>query len=111
MQESTTRTFEHLIFNVSRSIPTLDAHIESGDSQADPFSAVSSAFIIDVQPNFLQPDPDEMTAAYMRILIRATLFPDADPSSVAWTGPPGIVTVQSLPYESLASFFAMLGKQ
>ena len=52
-----------------------------------------------------------MTAAYMWILIRATLFPDAGPSSVAWKGPPGIVTVQSLPYESLASFFAMLGKQ
>ena len=111
MQESTTRTFEHLIFKVSRSIPTLDGHTELGDSQAGPFSAVSSAFIIDVQPNFLQPDPDEMTAAYMRILIRATLFPDADPSSVAWTGPPGIVTVQSLPYESLASFLTMLGKQ
>jgi hypothetical protein len=111
MQESTTRTFEHLVFNVNRSIPTLDTHTELGDSLAGPFSAVSSAFIIDVQSNLLQPDPNEMTAAYMRILIRATLLPDADPSSVAWTGPPGIVTVQSLPYESLASFFAMLGKQ
>ena len=61
-----------------------------------------------------------MTAAYMRILIHNmnnSLFPDADPSLVTWTGPPpGIVTVQSLLYASLATsllaaFLAMLGKQ
>ncbi|KAF9781606.1 hypothetical protein BJ322DRAFT_232845 [Thelephora terrestris] len=83
------------------------------------FSAVSSAFIIDVQSN-LQPDPNAMTAAYMRILIHNmnnTLFPDADPSSTIWTGPPPeIVKVQSLLYSSLATslfaaFIAMLGKQ
>ena len=88
-------------------------------TQAGLFSAVSSAFIIDVQSN-LQPDPNEMTAAYLRILIHNmnnTLFPDADPSSATWTGPPPeIVTVQSLLYSSLATslfaaFIAMLGKQ
>ena len=61
-----------------------------------------------------------MTAAYMRILIHAvngSLFPDANPDSIAWTGPPPeIVTVQSLLYASLvtslfAAFLAMLGKQ
>lgn len=87
--------------------------------QAGLFSAVSSAFIIDVQSK-LEPDPNDMTAAYMQILIHAlnnTLFPDADPSSVAWTGPPlQIVAVQSLLYASLttslfAAFLAMLGKQ
>jgi len=61
-----------------------------------------------------------MTAAYMRILIHAmnnSLFPDADPTSATWTGPPPeIVTVQSLLYASLATslfaaFLAMLGKQ
>ena len=61
-----------------------------------------------------------MTAAYMRILIHNmnnSLFPDADPSLVTWTGPPPeIVTVQSLLYASLATsllaaFLAMLGKQ
>ena len=61
-----------------------------------------------------------MTAAYMKILIHTmnnSLFPDADPSSVAWTGPPPeIVTVQSILYASLATslfaaFLAMLGKQ
>ena len=61
-----------------------------------------------------------MTAAYLRILIHNmnnTLFPDADPSSTTWTGPPPeIVTVQSLLYASLATslfaaFIAMLGKQ
>ena len=61
-----------------------------------------------------------MTAAYMQILIHAvnsSLFPDADLNAASWTGPPpGIVTVQSLLYTSLAtslfaSFLAMLGKQ
>jgi len=61
-----------------------------------------------------------MTAAYMQILIHAvnsSLFPDANPNSVTWTGPPPeIVTVQSLLYASLATslfaaFIAMLGKQ
>jgi len=84
------------------------------------FSAVSSAFIIDVQSK-LEPDPNETTAAYMQILIHAvngSLFPNADPNAITqWTGPPsGIVAVQSLLYASLvtslfASFFAMLGKQ
>ncbi|KAF9643703.1 hypothetical protein BDM02DRAFT_3074152, partial [Thelephora ganbajun] len=83
------------------------------------FSAVSSAFIVDVQSK-LEPDPNEMTAAYMKILIHSmnnTLFPDADPSSTTWTGPPPkIVVVQSLLYASLATsffaaFLAMLGKQ
>lgn len=88
-------------------------------NQAGLFSAVSSAFIVDVQSN-LQPDPNEMTAAYMRILIHAvdnSLYTDADPNSTIWTGPPpGIVTTQSLLYASLATalfvaFLAMLGKQ
>ena len=61
-----------------------------------------------------------MTAAYMRILIHAvngSLFPDADPAAITWTGPPPeIITVQSLLYASLATslfvaFLAMLGKQ
>ena len=56
----------------------------------------------------------------MRILIHTmnnSLFPDADPSSTTWTGPPPeIVPVQSLLYASLttslfAAFLAMLGKQ
>ena len=56
----------------------------------------------------------------MRILIHTmnnSLFPDADPASTTWTGPPpGIITVQSLLYISLttslfAAFLAMLGKQ
>jgi len=50
---------------------------------------VSSAFIINVQSN-LEPDPNDPTAAYMRILIHATnasLFPDP-PSD-------GVVTIRS----------------
>ena len=61
-----------------------------------------------------------MTAAYMRILIHAvnsSLYPDVDPDPAKWSGPPpGIVTIQSLLYASLATslfaaFLAMLGKQ
>ena len=87
--------------------------------QAGLFSAVSSAFVIDAQSK-LEPDPNEMTAAYLRILIHTmndSLFPDANPSSVVWTGPPSeVVTVQSLLYASLTTslfvaFLAMLGKQ
>ena len=87
--------------------------------QAGLFSAVSSAFIIDVQPK-LEPDPNDATAAYMRIPIHTmnnTLFPDADPSAITWTRPPPeIATVQCLLYASLAislfaAFLAMLGKQ
>jgi len=49
--------------------------------------------------------------------VNGSLFPDADPDSVTWTGPPlEIVTVQCLLYASLAislfvAFLAMLGKQ
>ena len=94
-------------------------HTEFERTQAGLFSAVSSAFIVDVQSK-LEPDPNEMTAAYMRILIHAvnaSLFPDADPNSITWTEPPAeIITIQSLLYASLATslfaaFLAMLGKQ
>ena len=88
-------------------------------AQAGLFSAVSSAFIIDIQSKF-EPNPNDVTAAYMQILIHAvnsSLFPDADPGAIVWNGPPpGIVTVQALLYASLATslsavFVAALGKQ
>ena len=56
----------------------------------------------------------------MRILIHAvnaSLFPDVIPDAITWSGPPpGVVTVQSLLYASLATslfaaFLAFLGKQ
>ena len=61
-----------------------------------------------------------MTAAYMQILIHAinsSLLPNVNSNVASWTGPPpGIVTVQSLLYTSLATslfaaFLAMFGKQ
>ena len=107
-----------LIF-VSESLRTRLFSAEPGGAQAGLFSAVSSAFIVNVQSK-LEQDPNDMTAAYMRILIHAvngSLFPDADPSAVIWKGPPPrIITVQLLLYASLAAslfaaFLAMLGKQ
>ena len=107
-----------LIF-VSPLIPYAVLDTEPEHAQAGLFSAVSSAFIVDVQSK-LEPDPNEMTAAYMRSLIpavNASIFPDADPSSITWTGPPAeIIAIQALLYASLATslfaaFLAMLGKQ
>ena len=88
-------------------------------SQAGLFSAVASAFIIDVQSQ-LQPDTGEETAALLRVLIHKTdntTFGDDPPTVPQWTGPPHpIVQVQAILYASLATsllsaFLAMLGKQ
>ncbi|KAJ7244287.1 hypothetical protein C8J57DRAFT_1141644, partial [Mycena rebaudengoi] len=82
------------------------------------FSAVSSAFIIQIQPE-LQQDPNEVTQQLLRILIHnanQSLFSGidlAEPNSRANTT---VVVVQSLLYASLfstllAALLAVLGKQ
>jgi len=89
-------------------------------SQAGLFSAVSSAFVIDVHSK-LQPDPNEQSVALLRAIL-LTLNQSAIPGE-APTVPPAqedspseIVTVTGLMYASLlisllAAFVAMLGKQ
>jgi hypothetical protein len=84
------------------------------------FSAVSSAFVIDVHSN-LKPDPNEQSAALLRAIL-LTLNHTAIPGETA-TVPPiqedppdEIITVTGLMYASLlisllAAFIAMLGKQ
>lgn len=121
-QGSTTKTSTSLSFLsvVAATLAIVGVFAKFRNHQAGLFSAVSSAFIIDIQSK-LEPDPNEMTAAYMRVLIHAvngSLYPDADPLAVVtWNGPaPEIVTVQCLLYASLATslfaaFVAMLGKQ
>ncbi|KAJ7244260.1 hypothetical protein C8J57DRAFT_1681059 [Mycena rebaudengoi] len=82
------------------------------------FSAVSSAFIIQIQPE-LQQDPNEVTQQLLRILIHnanQSLF-----SGINMTEPSGgttttVIIVQSLLYASLfstllAALLAVLGKQ
>jgi len=80
---------------------------------------VTSAFIIQVQPG-LQSDPNEETAALLRVLIHKidnTTFGDNVPTIPQWPGPPHtIIQVQAILYASLAAslfsaFLAMLGKQ
>ncbi|KAJ7245503.1 hypothetical protein C8J57DRAFT_1524220 [Mycena rebaudengoi] len=82
------------------------------------FSAVSSAFIIQIQPE-LQQDPNEVTQQLLRILIHnanPSLFSGIDltePNSGATTI---VIIVQSLLYASLfstllAALLAVLGKQ
>jgi len=80
---------------------------------------VTSAFIIQVQPQ-LQSDPNEETAALLRVLIYKidnTTFGDNIPPIPLWSGPPHpTVQVQAILYASLAAslfsaFLAMLGKQ
>ena len=86
--------------------------------QAGLFSAVTSAFILDVQSQ-LQPDSGNETAALLRVLIHKidnTTFGDNTPTIPQWSGPPhAIVQVQAILYASLAAslfsaFLAMLGK-
>ena len=88
-------------------------------AQAGLFSAVTSAFVINVQPQ-LQPDMGGETAALLRVLIYKidnTTFGDDTPTLPQWIGPShGIVQVQATLYASLAAsllsaFLAMLGKQ
>ena len=83
------------------------------------YSAVTSAFILDIQSQ-LQPDTGEETAALLRVLIYKidnTTFGNDPPTLPQWTGPPrAIVQVQAILFASLAAtlfsaFLAMLGKQ
>jgi hypothetical protein len=81
---------------------------------------VTSAFIIEVNSQ-LQPDPNEETAALLRVLIykidSTTFGGDVPPIPPQWSGPSHtIVQVQAVLYASLAAslfsaFLAMLGKQ
>ena len=80
---------------------------------------MTSAFIIQVQPQ-LQLDPNDETAALLRVLIRKidnTTFGNDPPALPQWTGPPRtIVQVQAILYASLAIslfsvFLTKLGKQ
>ena len=86
--------------------------------QAGLFSAVASAFVIEVNSD-LKPDPNEETAALLRVLIYKidnTTFNDV-PVVPQWTGPTRTtVQVQAILFASLAAslfsaFLAMLGKQ
>ena len=88
--------------------------------QAGLFSAVCSAFVIDVQSK-LEPDPNEQSAVLLRAIL-LTLNPSALPAETATVppaqeDPPGeTVTAASLMYASLsisllAAFIAMLAKQ
>ena len=80
---------------------------------------MTAAFVIQVQPE-LQQDPNEETAALLRVLIYKidnTTFGNDVPTVPHWSGPPrAIVHVQAILYASLAAslfsaFLAMLGKQ
>ena len=83
------------------------------------FSAVTATFIVQIGSQ-LQPDPNDETAALLRVLIYKidnTTFGNNVPALPHWTGPPrAIVQVQAMLYASLAisffsAFLAMLGKQ
>ena len=89
-------------------------------TQAGLFSAVSSAFVIDVQLK-LEPDSGERSEAYLRAIL-LTINQSISPGEVpalppTWGGPRReVVTTLDLLYASLlmsllAAFVAMLGKQ
>ena len=83
------------------------------------FSAVTSAFIIQVDSQ-LQPDPNDETVALLRVLlykIDNTTFGTDVPTLPKWSGAPyTMVQVQAILFASLtaslfSAFLAMLGKQ
>ena len=101
-----------------RCVSSSGMHALTG-SQAGLFSAVTSAFIIEVHSH-LQQDPNDVTAALLRVLLHKidnTTFGNDPPTLPQWTGPPRtIVHVQAILLASLAAsllsaFLAMLGKQ
>ena len=89
-------------------------------SQAGLFSAVSSAFVIDVYPK-LQPDSNDQSAALLRALLitlnQSSVLHTSFAAPPVQEDPPGeIITSTALLYASLlisllAAFIAMLGKQ
>jgi hypothetical protein len=87
--------------------------------QSGLFSAVASAFIIDIQSE-LSPDYEQANNVLLEMLLNAatgTLPPNYAASIPRWTGPdPVVVQVQCILYATLcvallAAFLAMLGKQ
>ena len=84
------------------------------------FSAVSSAFVIDIYSK-LQPDPNDQTAALLRAILLTlnnSAIPNETPTvpTIPQNPPSEIVTATSLLFASLlisllAAFIAMLGKQ
>ena len=87
--------------------------------QAGLFSAVTSAFIIEIYPD-LQLDPNAETAALLRVLlykIDNTTFGNDAPTVPVWSGPLStVIQVQTILYAALAAslfsaLLAMLGKQ
>jgi len=106
-----------LVF-VSSHCPQFLPVVTNWGTKAGLFSAVSSAFVIEVQSK-LEPAYDEMNAAYMRFLIYSinnSAFA-TPPNLPTWNGPSEeIVVASNLLYASLATslfaaFVAMLGKQ
>ena len=90
-----------------------------GVIQAGLFSAVSSAFIVNMQSS-LMPSASDTTNALLKILVNKidnTTFPPQEVALPVWTGPSStIIWTQTLAYASLSSsllaaFGAVLGKQ
>ena len=87
--------------------------------QAGLFSAVSSAFIMNMQSS-LSPNASDTTNALLKILVNKidnTTFPAQEAALPVWTGPDSTtIWIQTLAYTSLsnsllAAFGAVLGKQ
>ena len=85
-------------------------------SQAGLFSAITSAFIVQIIPE-LQPDPADLTnALLLRILQQNTSFGGIDPLAPISNIPTGVIRAQSILLTSLSitlfvAFIAVLGKQ
>ena len=105
-------------------VSSIIAHYELSESivafpKAGLFSAISSAFIVNMS-SLLVPQPSDTTNALLMILINKVAngtFSDQDASLPVWTGPGStIIWIQSLAYTSLSTSLlaaagAVLGKQ
>ena len=102
------------------SLPLSATRTSSNLEKAGLFSAVCSAFVIDVRGK-LEPDPADASTAYLEAILKTLQTPGSTSGGSAaiptWTGPsPTDVTVSVLLYTSLstsllAAFLAVLGKQ
>jgi Family of unknown function (DUF6535) len=101
------------------SVPRFPSHLLNQHFQAGLFSAVSSAFIVNMESG-LSPSASDTTNALLMILINKVdngTFSDQDAALPVWRGPSyTTIWIQTLAYASLstsllAAFGAMLGKQ
>ena len=114
MEKWTSYSYSYVLHSLRRHGGLIEGVIQAGL-----FSAVGSAFIVNMQSS-LTPSASDTTNALLKILVNKidnTTFPPQEATLPVWTGPSSItIWIQTLAYTSLSSsllaaFGAVLGKQ